>query len=247
MSRTSKTARALMLSSLVQLMTLSVPKAADLLSSIRAHEITIGTANDAPLSFIDDKEQSAIGVFPDVLRAIFARMSVKVHIYPLAMPFSSLISALTSGRIDVIDDSIYATSARKQVIDLTNIVFYIRETLDVADYEGATYVNLLGEASADRPSGKSIDIRLFPTLDNVFADLSGGLDAATAASSLSAFALEQNPALNFEIVADYEAADRANAGSAIGVAKGNEAFQFNAAYSGMLADGLAAVTFTKWS
>ena len=48
MSRTSKTARALTLSSLVQLMTSSVPKAADLLSSIRAHEITIGTANDAP-------------------------------------------------------------------------------------------------------------------------------------------------------------------------------------------------------
>jgi hypothetical protein len=48
MSRTSKTARALMLSSLVQLMTLSVPKATDLLSSIRAHEITIGTTNDAP-------------------------------------------------------------------------------------------------------------------------------------------------------------------------------------------------------
>jgi ABC-type amino acid transport substrate-binding protein len=70
---------------------------------------------------------------------------------------------------------------------------------------------------------------------------------ATAASSLSAFALEQNPALNFEIVADYEAADRADAGSAIGVAKGNEAFQFNAAYSGMLADGSAAVIFTKWS
>jgi hypothetical protein len=82
MSRTSKTARALMLSSLVQLMTSSVPKAADLLSSIRAHEITIGTANDAPLSSIDDMEQSAIGVFPDVLRAIFARMSVKVHSIP---------------------------------------------------------------------------------------------------------------------------------------------------------------------
>ena len=52
----------------------------------------------------------------------------------------------------------YATSARKQVIGFTNIVFYIRETLDVADYEGATYVNLLGEASADRPCRKSIDI-----------------------------------------------------------------------------------------
>ncbi len=67
-----------------------------------------------------------------------------------------------------------ATSARKRVIDFTNIIFYIQETLDVADYEGTSNINLLREASADCPRG---DIRPFPTLDRVFADLSGRLDA----------------------------------------------------------------------
>jgi ABC-type amino acid transport substrate-binding protein len=164
-------------------------------------------------------------------------MGVRVDTHPVAKPFSSQIPTLTSGRILMIDEPMYAKS-----IDFTNID--IRETLDVADYEGTTDVNLLREASADRPSGKSIDVRLFPTLDNAFADLSRRLDAAAAASRLSAFAFKQNPALNFEIVTDYKAAARTNADRR---SEGNEAFQFNAAYSGMLADGSAAVILTKWS
>jgi hypothetical protein len=65
MSRTSKTARALMLSSLVQLMTSSVPEAADLLSSIRgAHEITIGTSNDAPFPLSTPRNNLRSESFP---------------------------------------------------------------------------------------------------------------------------------------------------------------------------------------
>ena len=269
MNRLSRTLRASILSVLVPLTLSGGVQAADLLTSLRGgQEITIGTANDAPLSSIGSRDGGAIGIFPDILRAVFARMGVKADIRPVAMPFSSLIPALTSERIAMIGDSMYATPQRKQVIDFTDIVFYNPEALDVAkgnpaelrnladlcgrtagSYEGTTYVGLLRTASANCPTGKAIDIRQYPTLDNVLADLSAGrLDAAVAASSLSAYALKQNPALSFEIVADYQPADRAHAGSAIGVAKGNDAFlqQFNAAYAAMLADGSAAAIFSKW-
>jgi hypothetical protein len=68
------------------------------------------------ISSIDAKEQSAIGVFPDVLRAIFARMVVRVdtHPHPVAKPFSSQIPTLTSGRILMIEDPMYAKSARNK-------------------------------------------------------------------------------------------------------------------------------------
>ena len=66
------------------------------------------------ISFIDAKEQSAIGIFPHVRRAIFPCMGVKVDTHPLAKPFSSLISALTSGRILMIDDPMYSKSARNK-------------------------------------------------------------------------------------------------------------------------------------
>ena len=86
---------------------------------------------------------------------------VDTHPHPVAKPFSSQIPTLTSGRILMIDDPMYSKS-RATSDRFTNID--IRETLDVADYEGTTDVDLLREASADRPSGKSIDVRLFPTL-----------------------------------------------------------------------------------
>lgn len=268
MLRPSRTAAAVALPALLACAAAPSARAADLLSTVRTtHEITIGTANDAPLSSID-RDKSAIGIFPDVLRGAFARMGLTVEIKPVAMPFASLIPALTSGRIDAIDDSMYATAARKQVIDFTDVLFFNPEALDVAkgnplklhsladlcghvagSYEGTTYVTLLRKTSAACPDGKSIEVRQFPTLDNAFADLSTGrLDAAVAASSLSAYALKQNPALNFEIVADYKPLDRSGAGSAIGVAKGNDAFldAYNKAYGAMLADGTVAQIFTRW-
>ncbi|MDR3514270.1 MAG: transporter substrate-binding domain-containing protein [Azospirillaceae bacterium] len=243
--------------------------AASLLDRIvRDHVIVIGTANDAPLSAVEKDSRKAAGIFPDVLREVLKRNGLQAEIRPVAMPFASLIPALTSGRIDMIADSMYATAARKQVIDFTGMVFYNPEILDVprgnprklhtladlcglaaGSYEGTTFVGLLRTASSACPAGKPIEIRQYPTLDNVFADLSAGrLDAAVAASSLSAYALQQNPALAFELVADYKPADRSAAGSAMGVSQGDDAFlaKFNAAYSAMLADGTSAAIFTKW-
>lgn len=243
--------------------------AADLLSTVKqSHVLTIGTSNDAPLSYVDSQSKAALGALPDLLRAAFPRMGVKADVHIVAMPFSSLIPALTAGRIDMIGDGMYATAKRRQVIDFTSTTFYNPEALDVAKgnpdnlhqlsdlcgrsagtYEGTTYVDQLKQASSACPSGKRIDIHLYPTIQNVFADLSAGrLNAAVVDSSLSAYALKQNAALSFELVGDYKPADKAGDACAFGVAKGNEAFlaAFNKAYAGMLADGTAAKIFTKW-
>ena len=143
-------------------------QAEDVLSIARGkHEITIGTSNDAPLSFVDSKNNRPDGVLPDVLKAAFAKIDVKVEFHVVAMPFSSLIPALTSGRIDMIGDAMYATAARKKIIDFTETTFYNPESLDVAkgnpgklhsladlcgkaagSYEGTTYIDLLRKASA---------------------------------------------------------------------------------------------------
>jgi len=269
MPRNFQTATAIVLSAVLLFAAGRSAGASDLLSSIRStHEITIGTSNDAPLSYVDPKDKSAVGVLPDVLRAALTRMGVKADIHVVAMPFSSLIPALTSGRIDMIGDAMYATPAREKIIDFTDITFYNPESLDVVkgnpdklhsvadlcghiagSYEGTTYIDLLRKASAACPSGKHIDIRQYPTIQNVFADLSAGrLDAAVVDSSLSAYALKQNPTLNFELVADYRPESKKDSGCAFGLAKGSPDFlkSFDKAYSAMLADGSAAAIFSKW-
>lgn len=244
-------------------------EAADLLSTVStSHVLTIGTSNDAPLSFIDSKTHAASGALTDVLVEALSRMGVKADVHIVAMPFASLIPALTSGRIDMIGDAMYATDARRKVIDFTDTTFYNPESLDVAvgnpaklhsladlcghsagTYEGTTYITQLRNASAACPAGKSIAIHLYPTIQNVFADLSAGrLDAAVVDSSLSAYALKQNPNLHFELVGDYVPADKGGSACAFGLAKGNESFTagFNKAYAAMLADGTVARIFTQW-
>ena len=66
--------------------------------------------------------------------------------------------------------------------------------------------------------------------------------------SLSAYALKQNPALGFELVADYMPEDKLNTACAFAVAKGDTAFiaAFNKTYAAMQADGTAARLFDKW-
>lgn len=244
-------------------------QAGDLLATVKqSHVLTIGTSNDAPLSFIDSTTKKPTGALTDVLQAALARMGVTAEIHVVAMPFSSLIPALTGGRIDLIGDAMYATDARRKVIDFTNVTFYNPESLDVAKgnpaklhgvadlcghsagtYEGTSYVDYLRHASASCGDGKKIDIHLYPTIQNVFADLSAGrIEAAVVDSSLSAYALKENPALGFELVGDYKPEDKGGSGCAFGVTQGNTPFvsAFNTAYAAMLADGSTAKIFENW-
>ena len=186
--------------------------AAGLLAKVRQSGVVlIGTSNDAPLSYIDPQTKQAAGVLPDVLREFLARENIKARVDIVAMPFASLIPSVQSGRIDLMGDAMYIRPARQLVMDFTDIIFYNPESLDVAkgnplklrsladlcghaagSYEGTVYIEMLKKASAACPAGKSIELKQYPTIQNVFADLSAGrLDAGVVNSTLSAYALKQ--------------------------------------------------------
>lgn len=243
-------------------------KAQDLLQKIRQSGVlSIGTSNDAPLSYVQGGDQAA-GALPDILREFLKREGINGRVEVTAMPFASLIPAIESGRIGLIGDAMYIRPERQKLIDFTMVTFYNPESLDVAKgnpknlhsladlcghnagtYEGTTYADLLKHTNASCPAGKAINIQLYPTIQNVFADLAAGrLDAAVVDASLSAYALKQNPSLDFELVPDYRPLDKDTSGCAFGVAKGNSAFvdAFNKDYEAMKKDGTAAAIFTKW-
>ncbi len=244
-------------------------RAADLVDEARSRgELLIGTSNDAPLSYVDPQTQQAAGVLPDLLREFLARAGVKAELKVVAMPFNSLIPSIQSGRIQLIGDAMYVRPARQEIIDFTEVTFFNPEALDVVpgnpkgirqladlcgqvagSYQGTAYIDLLRQASAKCSAGHPIEIRQFPTIQNVFADLSAGrLDAAVVDASLSAYALKQNPGLQFELVAEYRPEEKHTSGCAFGLAKGNPAFirAFNEAYAAMRADGTTARVFEKW-
>ena len=230
--------------------------------------IVIGTSNDPPLSHIDPQTKQAAGVLPDILREFFKRQNIKTESEVVAMPFASLIPAVQSNRIDLMGDAMYIRPERQKVMDFTDVVFYNPESFDVpkgnplklhsladlcghsgGSYQGTVYIDMLKKASAACPAGRPIDVKQYPTIQNVFADLSAGrLDAAVVDGSLSAYALQQNPSLNFELVADYKPEDKVSTGCAFAVAKGDTGFvdAFNTSYAAMKADGTAARLFAKW-
>ena len=244
--------------------------AADLLDTIRDKKVlVIGTSNDAPLSYIDSKTNEAAGVLPDVLREFLKREGIDAKLQVVAMPFASLIPSVQSGRIDLMGDAMYVRPARQKVMDFTDGIFFNPESLDVAagnpkglhkpadlcghaagTYEGTVYVDLLKKVAAACPAGKALDVQLYPTIQNVFADLSTGrLDAAVVDSTLSAYALKENPGLKFELVGDYVPESKADTLCAFAVGKdANSKFvtAFNKDYAAMKADGTAAKLFTTW-
>ena len=244
--------------------------AADLLDTVRSsHVLSIGTSNDAPLSYIDSKTNEAAGVLPDILREVFKRENIDAKLDVVAMPFASLIPAVQSGRIELMGDAMYVRPARAKIMDFSDGIFFNPESFDVAKgnpkklhriadlcgnaagtYEGTVYVDMLKKAAAACPADKKLDVHLYPTIQNAFADLSTGrIDAAVVDSTLSAYALQQNKALNFELVGDYVPEDKADTICAFGVLKDSSPkfiAAFNKDYAAMKADGTAAKLFEKW-
>ena len=243
--------------------------AADLLDKVRQQKtLTIGTSNDAPLSYIDSKTNEAAGALSDVLREFLKRQGIDAKLVVVAMPFGSLIPSIQSDRIDLIGDAMYIRPARQEVIDFTETTFFNPESLDVVKgnpknlhqltdlcghsagtYEGTTYVEQLKKVAQQCPAGKPLDLKQYKTIQEVFADLSAGrLDAAVVDASLSAYALAQNPDLAFQLVPDYRPEEKATSNCAFGIAKGNNNFlkAFNTTYAEMKKDGTVAKIFTKW-
>ena len=61
-------------------------RAADLLDTVRAsHVLSIGTSNDAPLSYIDSKTNDAAGVLPDIPCGGLTRVSTRIRTRGLAI------------------------------------------------------------------------------------------------------------------------------------------------------------------
>ena len=101
--------------------------AEDLLDAIKAsHTLTVGTSDDAPLSYINSKTHEGTGVLIDILREVLKREGIDAKLTVVAMPFASLIPSVQSGRIQLMGDAMYIRPARKQVMDFTDGIFFNR-------------------------------------------------------------------------------------------------------------------------
>jgi polar amino acid transport system substrate-binding protein len=228
--------------------------------------LTIGTSNDAPLSYVGNKTGQPLGVLPDMIRYMLRREHI-MRLKVVTMPFQDLIPSITSGRIDMIGDGMYDTAAREKVISFTVHTMFNPEGLvvrkgnpahlhsiaagalhghSVGTYEGTVWVGWL---QALHKTDSSIQVKLYPTIQDVMADIAAGrLDAGVIDASISAYAIKQNPNMGIELVKDYKPADKAATAIAFGVAKNHNSLRlaFNRAYRAMTKDGTLKRILRKW-
>src|SRR6202171_6512920 len=87
------------------------------------------TPTGIPFTFLDTKSNSIQGVMVDLITEIGKDAGFQVQIEP--MQFSTLIASLTSNKIDIISAAMFATAARKEVIDFSDPVYTSGEGMDV--------------------------------------------------------------------------------------------------------------------
>jgi polar amino acid transport system substrate-binding protein len=230
-------------------------------------EISIGTSNDAPWSSVNSTGE-AEGIVPDILREFLKRAGIEATLKPTAMPFDSLIPSITSNRIDMIGDAIFATEPREKEVSFTRTIFYNADGLVVrkgnpdgikavsdlcgkvgATYKGTVWVDTLEQASSRCPQGQAITVKVYGSAAEVMQDIaSERVDGGLIDASLAAYALHQNSDLGVELATGYTSPDREGSDNALAVSKTDSSFveAFNPVYTEMLKDGTVEKIFDKW-
>ena len=85
------------------------------------------TATGIPFTFLDTKTNTIQGLMVDLITESGKDAGFQVQIEP--MQFSVLIPSLTSNKIDIISAAMFATAARKEVIDFSDAVYTYGEGL----------------------------------------------------------------------------------------------------------------------
>jgi len=85
-------------------------------NAVSAQPLRVGaTPTGLPFTFLDTKTNTIQGVMVDLVSAVGKEAGFTVAVEPLQ--FSTLIPALTASKIDIISAAMFATAARKEVID----------------------------------------------------------------------------------------------------------------------------------
>src|SRR5437879_11250877 len=126
---------------LVQAAMAAVVVAAGAMPASAQQVLKVGsTPTGVPFTFLDTKTNSIQGIMVDLITEIGKDAGFQVQIEP--MQFSTLIASLTSNKIDIISAAMFATAARKEVIDFSDPVYTYGEDLVVPKTDTKDYTTL---------------------------------------------------------------------------------------------------------
>src|SRR3954466_8949101 len=176
------------------------------------------------------------------------------------MQFSALVPSLTSNKIDIISAAMFATAARKEVIDFSEAVYTYGEGLVVPKTDAKNYASqedLKGEGvgaqvgtafvDALKKTGLFSEVKAYDTIPDILRDVNAGrLKAGFADYPILAYNLKQGGFPEARLVASYKPVTIGSVG--IGVRKGETALlgKINGSLAKLKANGTIDKILEKW-
>ena len=216
------------------------------------------TPTGIPFTFLDTKTNTIQGIMVDLVTEIGKDAGFQVQIEP--MQFSALVPSLTSSKIDIISAAMFATAARKEVIDFSDAVYTYGEGLVVPKTDAKNYASqedLKGEVvgaqvgtafvDALKKTGLFSEVKAYDTIPDILRDVNAGrLKAGFADFPILAYNLKQGGFPEVRLVDGYKPVTVGSVG--IGVRKGEAALlgKINASLAKLKANGTIDKILEKW-
>jgi polar amino acid transport system substrate-binding protein len=216
------------------------------------------TPTGVPFTFLDTKSNSIQGVMVDLITEISKDAGFQIQIEP--MQFSALVPSLTSNKIDIISAAMFATAARKEVIDFSDPVYTYGEGLlvpktDSKDYtttedlKGEVVGAQVGTAFVDalKKTGLFSEVKAYDTIPDILRDVNTGrLKAGFADYPILAYNIKQGGFPEVRLVASYKPTVVGTV--AIGVRKSDQDLlkKINTSLAKLKADGVVDKILGKW-
>jgi polar amino acid transport system substrate-binding protein len=216
------------------------------------------TATGIPFTFLDTKTNTIQGLMVDLITEIGKDAGFQVQIEP--MQFSVLIPSLTSNKIDIISAAMFATAARKEVIDFSDAVYTYGEGLLVPSTDKKDYTKLedlkgevvgaqVGTAFVDafKKTGLFSEVKAYDTIPDILRDVNTGrLKAGFGDYPILAYNLKQGNFPEVRLVESYKPTIIGTVG--IGVRKGDQDLlkKINDSLAKLRANGTVDKILGKW-
>jgi polar amino acid transport system substrate-binding protein len=216
------------------------------------------TPTGSPFTFLDTKTNSIDGIMVDIVNAVGKEAGFGVQVEP--MQFSTLISSLTSKRIDLISAAMFITPVRLEVVDFSQPIYSYGEGVVVPVKDTTAYVTFadmkgkrvgvqVGTAFVEplQKSGLFTEVKLYDTTADLMRDANAGrIDAGVLDYPIAAFAVSKGLFPNLRMATTF----KPTMVNSIGIAtrKGDTELmgKVNAALTKLKANGSIDAILKKW-
>ena len=216
------------------------------------------TPTGMPFTFLDTKTNTIQGMMVDLITAIGTENGWAIEIQP--MQFSTLVPALTTGKLDAVSAAMLITPVRQQVIDFSAPVYTYgeglvvpasdkRDIVDAKELAGGTVGAQVGTAYVEpmKKLGVFADVKVYDTSPDILRDVAAGrLQGGFADFPIVAYAIGQGNYPGLRLVRSYKPMIVGSIGIAVRKEKPEQLAKINASLERMRADGRLQAILTKW-